>query len=145
MTMDERYFERFDYCAFEQDGKMGVLHRDGHFLIPPEHDMIHVIEADIIHIKDGGRNFLTDRNGNELRTVDFDRVRRLFWYHDPLYAVRRDGKWAIAGEGLTLLTEYEFDDVPPLGLAPLVVKKDGDWAVVEVTQLLKGGDKDENV
>lgn len=133
--MKPRYFERFDYSAYEKDGKMGVLHRDGHWMITPLYDLVHIIEEDLIHIIDGDKYFLADKNGNLIRTVDFDRVRRLYWYHDPLYAIRKNGKWAIAGKGLCLLTEYEYDDIPPLGIAPLVVKQDGQWKVIEPATL----------
>ena len=51
-----------------------------------------------------------------------------------MYALHRNNKWAIAGEDFELITDYEFDSVPNLGCAPLVVKKDNQCVLIEVNE-----------
>ncbi len=129
---NQELFDRFDYCSFEQDGKMGVMYRDGHWLIPPIYEYVHIIESNIVHIRNGNENIVTDKNGNLIRSVDFDRIKRLFWYQGNVYALRKGTKWAIATGDFKLMTDYEFDDVPNLGCAPLVVKVGNDWKLVDI-------------
>ena len=132
--IEEKYFDRFDYTFWEQDGKYGVIHKDGHWMIPPIYEYVRVVEADIIYLKNGDEQIITDRNGKFIRAVDFDRIKRLFWYPNKLYALHKNNKWAIAGEDFELITDYEFDSVPNLGCAPLVVKQNNQWVLVEVNE-----------
>ena len=130
--LNENMFDRFDYAFWEQDGKYGVIHKDGHWMIPPIYEYVRVVEADIIYLKNGDEQIIPDRNGELIRAVDFDRIKRLFWYPGRFYALRKNRKWAIAKNDFELLTDYEFDDVPNLGCAPLVVKVGNDWKLIDI-------------
>ena len=133
--INQEFFDRFDYTFWEQDGKYGVIHKDGHWMIPPIYEYVRVVEADIIYLKNGDEQIITDRNGKFIRTVDFDRIKRLFWYPGNFYALRKNGKWAIAKDDFELLTDYEIDDVPNLGCAPLAVKIGDDWKLIDIPNM----------
>ena len=76
--INEDRFDRFDYTFWEKDGKYGVIHKDGHWMISPSYEYVRVVEADIIYLKNGDEQIITDRNGKFIRAVDFDKIKRLF-------------------------------------------------------------------
>lgn len=128
ITKDD-LFDRFDYISEEECGKCGVIDRSGHWLIPPEHDTVHVIESDIVHIGDNGCYRLTDRYGQLIRYVAFNRIRRLYWL-GRYYALRKDGKWAVSDGEFNLLTDYIYDDCKSQPGDSLYVRIGDNWQFV---------------
>ena len=116
--------DRFDFCSWETEGKMGVIDKNGTWLLPPIHDYVHVIQEDVIHVRDGGENRLVTLNGNLIRAVEFDRAVRLFWFGE-YYALRKGEAWAIADFNFSLLTEYTYEKII-LQVAPTIhARKNG--------------------
>lgn len=121
-----------DSAVVEKDGKVGLIDKDGQYLLPPEYDYISGMRyRDGIIVRKGDKKGVVNRDNEEIIPIEYDCVMRTGTFSD-LYHIHKDGKHGLFYDGGPE-TGLIYDDIAEISSfdETFRVKVDGKWGLID--------------
>lgn len=111
------YIKRYDYFVVVENGKVGIINKMGHELLPCVYDRPIDNCPDFVASAKDGRWGVVDYSNKTLVPFEYQEIKSLSCGDDILLAYKKDDKWAlVAPDGFRLLTPFKYKYVMDLNV-----------------------------
>lgn len=111
------YIKRYDYFVVVENGKVGIINKMGHELLPCVYDRPIDNCPDFVAAAKDGRWGVVDYSNKPLVPFEYQEIKSLFCGDGILLAFQKDDKWAlVAPDGFRQMTPFRYKYVMDLNV-----------------------------
>lgn len=104
------YIKRYDYFVVVENGKVGIINKMGHELLPCVYDRPIDNCPDFVAAAKDGRWGVVDYSNKPLVPFEYQEIKSLSCGDDLLLALRKNKKWALVSpDGFRQLTPFKYE------------------------------------
>lgn len=137
------YIKRYDYFVVVENGKVGIINKMGHELLPCVYDRPIDNCPDFVAAAKDGRWGVVDYSNKPLVPFDYQEIKSLYCGGEILLALKKDDKWAlVSSNGFHALTPFKYKymkDMDILDLNSRIYRNSNPPALIAVLENNKWG------
>jgi hypothetical protein len=101
----------YDYDVVKYKGRYGAISKEDRFLVKPEFEQVVGCDITSFMVKQNGLWGIIDSSGKWIRKPEYSAIREQ-WREKPLFAVKKNGKWAVVNYANGKeICPFAYDDI----------------------------------